>query len=248
MSSTLEIHLRRIRNETEDELAQIELAIQRCEATISRLRTNKNTYNPRVVIERNETELARFQEEKRAHELKLEQIESEAYLDTLKQELEHNREVIAQKSAHTKKRKEAAASQQVMTTTAASFTKKRPMGRREWEPSYERDFKYAEKQYHRDSSSLPDYLYDKIQNMPNNMGYVWKDIWFFGARAPEQTTEYTLFEKRYNQFLVHVFNRNTHMYTLYEKDQSGRRRFISRAPMKKRTGSLGIAQLIENRL
>ena len=247
MSSTLEIHLRRIRNETEDELAQLDLAIQRCEATISRLRTNKNTYNPRVVIERNEAELERFQAEKRALELKLEQIESEAYIDTLKRELEHNREVIAQKSAHTKKRKEAAASQQVMTTTAPA-TKRKPVGRREWEPSYERDFNYAEKQYHRDSASLPDHLYDKIQNMPNNMGYVWKDSWFFGARAPEQTHEYTLFEKRHSQFLVHVYNRNTLQYTLYEKDPSGRRRFISRTPMKQRTGSVDILKLIEHRL
>jgi hypothetical protein len=253
MSTTIEIYTRRIRNETTEDLALLEKSILRCQTTIQRLKVTKSGFNPRVVIERNESELQRMLSEREALERKLDDIDQGLYAEKLQAELDHNREVIAQKAASTKKRKaQSAVTAAPKPTTTAAATKNPPGSRsggyhHPHHPAFrnnERDFDYAEKQFVRDCASVPDYLRDKLKNMPNNMGYVWKDIWCFGERRPEQTYEYTLFEKRNQQFLVHVYNLRTRMYTLYEKDPTGRRKFIERTPMTQRTNYVGIAQLI----
>jgi hypothetical protein len=254
MSTTIEIYTRRIRNETAEDLALLEKSIERCQGTIQRLKVTKSGFNPRVVIERNEGELKRMLSEREVLERKLDDIDQGLYTEKLQAELDHNRQVIDQKAASTKKRKEQA---KATTTPTAAATKPsgnapRPSGNAPRSGGYyhpamrnnERDFDYAEKQFFRDCGSVPDHLREKLKNMPNNMGYIWKDIWCFGERHPEQTHEYTLFEKRNQQFLVHVYNLRTRMYTLYEKDNTGRRKFIERAPMTRRTNYVGIAQLI----
>lgn len=263
-STTLEIYTRRIRNETLEDLTLLEKSIQRCQTTIQRLRVTKSGFNPRVVIERNEAELQRMESERDVLQRRLDEIDDGLYTEKLQAELDHNRQVIAQKSASTKKRKEQSAMGPATKPPPPRATPSQPpTGSRpgsgggphrghagsSWHSSgfprnNERDFDYAEKQYMRDSASIPDHLREKLKNMPGNMGYVWKDIWFFGARNAEQTYEYTLFEKRNQQFLVHVYNLRTRMYSLYEKDNTGRRKFIERSPMTKRTNCVGIAQLI----
>lgn len=255
VNNSLEIYTRRIRNETLEDLTLLEKSIERCQTTIQRLRVSKGGFNPRVVIERNETELQRMQTEREALERKLDEIDQGLYADKLQAELDRNRQIIAQKTASTKKRKEQASGilTPATTPTGATTAASKPGASGRPSSGYvyngysrnnERDFDYAERQYMRDSASIPDHLRDKLKNMPNNMGYVWKDIWYFGARSPEQTHEYTLFEKRHQQFLVHVYNLRTRMYSLYEKDSTGRRKFIERSPMTQRTNYVGIAQLI----
>lgn len=247
--STLEMYTRRIRNETVEDLTLLEKSIERCQTTIQRLRVAKNGFNPRVVIERNENELQCMQTERDALQRKLDEIDQGAYADKLQAELDRNRQVIDQKTASTKKRKQQAkgpsGAPSAPKPSAPSFGQhSQPYVYHGYSRNNERDFDYAEKQYMRDSASIPDHLRDKLKNMPNNMGYVWKDIWYFGAQAPEQTHEYTLFEKRHQQFLVHVYNLRTRMYSLYEKESTGRRKFIERSPMTRRTNYVGIAQLI----
>jgi hypothetical protein len=242
-----------MRQEATEELSQLAKSIERSQATLARLRTTKTNYNPRVVIERNEAELARFQHEHAALENKLLHMESDAYRDIVQAELDQNRETIAQKSAQTQKRKAAAkaptaAAPPPFYSSRPKSTGNRPFQHHSNNVFSDRDFAYAEKQYHRDSASLPDHLYEKLQNMPSHMGYIWKDIWFFGSRcSSEPIHEYTLFEKRNQQFLVHVYNHQTLQYNLYEKDANGRRRFIERRALTPRTRSASIAQLLERR-
>lgn len=254
-SSSIDTYLRRMRQEATEELAQLAKSIERSQATLARLRTTKTNYNPQVVIERNEAELSRFQREHTALEQKLLHMESDAYRDIVQAELDHNRETIAQKTAQSQKRK--AAAKNVAATpppssqpnsSQRSFHGFRSANNHSNNMFSDRDFTYAEKQYHRDSASLPDHLYEKLQNMPSNMGYIWKDIWFFGSRyTTDRLYEYTLFEKRNQQFLVHVYNHQTLQYNLYEKDANGRRRFIERRALTPRTRSASIAQLLERR-
>lgn len=247
--STLEIQTRRVRNETVDEITRLEKAIQRCQSTIQRLRVTKAGFNPRVVIERNEAQIREFETEKATLERKLETIDNGRYGEILQAEMDHNRQVIEQKAAQTKKRRAAD-----VPAKPAAFAKPHSNNHNRGgfhKPSYstdtsEREFSYGEKSFYRDVSSLPDHLYDKLQNMPSNMGYIWRDIWFFGHKSPDRSGEYSLFEKRGNRMLVHVLNRQARTVTLYEKDNTGRRKFIERTPMRPDTGSVNIAQLVRD--
>ena len=245
MSSTLETYTRRVRNETVEEITLTERAIARCQTTVQRLRQTQTGFNPANVIERNEAELQRLRAQLAEYEKRLEQIDNDTYSEILQAELDQNRQVIAQKAASTKKRKEATATVTAPRPFVPFKRQQYSSGNRPREFS-DRDFLYAEKQFFRDSASLPDHLHDKLKTMPNNMGYVWKDIWFFGAKAAQQTNEYSLLEKRHNQFLVHVYNLSKQEYTLYEKDNTGRRHVIERSRLKPRTCFASIGQLMKS--
>lgn len=237
---SIEIYTRRVRNETLEDLALLEKSILRKRSTIEHLKTSKHGFNPRSVIERNETELLEMEERQRSFEIKLEQIDNGLYTEKIQAELDQNRERIAQKSAQTKKRKAANKVETPVPPPRPTFQRDHP---RRF-PSA-RDFDYAENQYHRDCASIPDHLLDKLRNMPNNLGYIWKDIWCFGNRAPERTDEYSLFEKRGQRMLVHVYNHQVRQYTLFEKDNTGRRTLLERRPLKSVAQGNCLGQLLD---
>ena len=69
---------------------------------------------------------------------------------------------------------------------------------------------------------------DKLANMYNNMGYIWKGIYCFGHKPTTNRTEYTLFEKNNNKFYVHHFDRVNRIYTYSEKDVNGKKTVLQR--------------------
>lgn len=236
---SLENYTRRVRNETLEDLALLTKSIERIETTIERLRSSKSGFNPKTVIERNQAEMARLRSEQQALELKLEQIDNGLYEEKMKEELEHNRELIEQKTLQTKRKKESNAGSAPTNSANKPTNKHYPYYQNR--SAHERDFAYAEKQFYRDVASLPDHLADKLKNMPANLGYIWKDIWFFGIKPAEQSNEFSLFEKQGGRFLTHVYNQKNKEYRLYEKDQSGRRHLLERKALQslQLTHSLG---------
>ncbi len=226
--SSIETQLRRLKNETVDEIQHLEKAIVRCETTLGRLRTTKQGYNPKVLLDRNQAELDDLKQRLQQQQAKLDEIESGAYEQTLREELEQNKKMIQNKTEQTK-RKKAENKSSVMSGAPVTNPKK---SSQPWynnnNQNNSRDFDYAEKQYLKDCRSIPDHLREKLANMPNHMGYVWRDIWCFGEKPSRNVEEYTLFEKRHNVFLVHVYNRRTREYCLYEKDNANRRKLLEK--------------------
>lgn len=225
--SNLEQQLRRLKNETLDEIRHHEKAIAHCQDVISRLKTSKQAYNPRVVIERNEAEIERFEKELVSLNKRIDEIESGSYEEKLRAEMEANKHTIQQKTKATQKKKADAANTEVKPKTP-SPRKTEP--RHNFQRNNARDFDYAEKQYMRDSASIPDHLREKLKNMPNNLGYVWKDIWCFGGKHARNYNEITLYEKRHHQFLMHVYDTQRRVYCLYDKDNSGNKKLLEKRP------------------
>lgn len=225
--SSIDIQLRKTKNETIDDIQVLERSIQRCQENISRLKANKHQFNPEVLLKRNHSEMEQFQEQLRQAQIKLEQIENGLYEDKLREEFEQTRQAIEQKSKVTKKKRSEAST--LMNRNAPP--KRQPYNRSNPEfRDFSRDFDYAERQFFKDCSTLPDYLHEKLKNMPNNLGYVWKNIWFFGEKYASNKNEYILYEKQNQQFLMHVYNLQTRMYTLYDKDNSGRKKCLNKRP------------------
>lgn len=51
-----------------------------------------------------------------------------------------------------------------------------------------------ERKYYRNCDSLPQWIRDKLKDMPSNKGYIWRDLWFFGEKYVPFTKNCTMFE------------------------------------------------------
>tara|TARA_A100001015_G_scaffold143668_1_gene159424 strand:+ start:395 stop:1069 length:675 start_codon:yes stop_codon:yes gene_type:complete len=55
----------------------------------------------------------------------------------------------------------------------------------------EKDLRYHYNLFEKKSRSLPQYIKRNLKYMPNNKGYIWKGVWFFGAK-PEKEGDNTM--------------------------------------------------------
>lgn len=84
--------------------------------------------------------------------------------------------------------------------------------------------------YFRDCASIPDHISEKLKNMPNNKGYIWKGIRCFGVKPPDSDTV-TLFEKCRGGILK--IHEATQYYTcIYEKVGQNKKVLVSKIPRK----------------
>jgi len=83
----------------------------------------------------------------------------------------------------------------------------------------------------------PPFILDHLKTMPNNRGYIWKGVWYFGRLPPDSDNgECTMFEKqRGDVTIIHQITPTEH--ALYRKVGKGPKEFLSskaRRPMKRR--------------
>mgnify|MGYP001589156443 CR=1 FL=1 len=68
----------------------------------------------------------------------------------------------------------------------------------------EKDMAFTLKLYEKYSDTIPDYIIKKLKSMPNNKGYIWKNMWVLGEKPKEDDT-YTLYEKRDGISYIHEY-------------------------------------------
>lgn len=213
---------RRIRNELQDDLTTTEKSIARVIETIERLRSEKLGFNPEVMLKKNMESLKKLEAEKECLLKKIDELDSSSFDEKLKKDLEETRKNIQVKTDLKKKKKSV--QQETSTTKSKEDEKKVPEQRYVSEYSVKKD----ENRYLKDCAALPDYMLDKLHNMPNNVGYIWRDIWCFGYLPIDRDEDLlTMHEKANDVYFVHVYNRRKQTYTLYKKDSMGKKIFIS---------------------
>ena len=52
-------------------------------------------------------------------------------------------------------------------------------------------------------------MIEKLNNMPNNKGYIWKGVRFYGLLPSEDDKEELLFEKINNKLYIHKITKKT---------------------------------------
>jgi hypothetical protein len=63
---------------------------------------------------------------------------------------------------------------------------------------------------------MPSYMKQNLENMPNNKGYIWKGIHYFGHLAPEEPLDtVSLFEKQNQKLYIHEYTKE--YYRIFEK-------------------------------
>ena len=131
--------------------------------------------------------------------------------------------------------------------------KERIEQRKKWKhESRKRYFKYKEmdrsyRHFIKASEQFPDYLQKKLKKMPENKGYIWKGIWFFGLKPTENQNSLRMFERTYDkELLIHEYENNC--YRVYKKDQKRRRETLiyEKEKRKKTTGLFNLSDYINN--
>jgi len=93
--------------------------------------------------------------------------------------------------------------------------------------TYQRDYsgkasmKEMEKSYQyylKLSNGIPDYIIDKLKNMPNNKGYIWNGINCYGYLPRERGVTTTLYEKQRNNSSLLVHEYNSTNYKIFERN------------------------------
>jgi len=72
-----------------------------------------------------------------------------------------------------------------------------------------------EKKYYKNCDSLPQWMRDKLKDMPSNKGYIWRDLWFFGEKHVPFTKNCTMFESLKGVTIIHEIDAEYHR--VYEK-------------------------------
>lgn len=74
-------------------------------------------------------------------------------------------------------------------------------------------------EYFKVCQGIPDYLKKKLEDMPNNKGYIWKGVCLFGGKAVDDQPKTTLFEKDGNTMFIHEWTKTEYFLFSKEKDQ-----------------------------
>ena len=83
----------------------------------------------------------------------------------------------------------------------------------------------------KNSDSIPDYIKSNLKEMPNNKGYIWKGITFFGL-LPRQNDNIILFEKCKGNILK-IYEIDNYDCRIYEKEGKKQKVLISTTPRNK---------------
>ena len=65
----------------------------------------------------------------------------------------------------------------------------------------ERDINYSYRYYCKISDSLPEYIQKNLKDMPNNKGYIWRDVCFYGKKDAQKGSN-VMFEKPKGKTLI----------------------------------------------
>jgi hypothetical protein len=70
--------------------------------------------------------------------------------------------------------------------------------------------------------SLPQYIRANLANMPNNKGYIWRGIHYYGLKDPEKDQHLVMFENKKGELHIHEWSNDylTYVLTVKQKKQS----------------------------
>jgi hypothetical protein len=168
----------------------------RAAATIRRFKTSEGvTVANKVAMERAEKQLSDAEEKINSYNNSLERI-SRGDLSELRELLQKSEDLTRENREHEsdlahKKAKSHVASQKQKDATYKKIRKERSA--HNWD---KKKHKIFYNKYLKAVDTLPDYMKDNLKTMPNNKGYRWRGVAFYGLQKPIKDEPLILFEKR----------------------------------------------------
>ena len=96
---------------------------------------------------------------------------------------------------------------------------------------FEKDVKKDYERFVSKCDTLPDYMKRKLKDMPNNKGYIFRGIWFFGQRHAEPGKPTIMFERRGKDLIIHEYDQ--YDYKMYEKHGEQKQVLVKTVPRKR---------------
>ena len=81
------------------------------------------------------------------------------------------------------------------------------------------------KKYLQAIQTLPQYIRTNLEEMPNNKGYIWRGVQFFGKKLPEYGEQTILFEKKRGKLIIHKSSDTS--WEIFEKVKDGENKPIN---------------------
>lgn len=222
---------RRERNRIYNEIKLLEGYISTNEATIER--TRKSSFDTEFAVtkvkklklknEEHRQTILDFKE--RLGKLRLGELDEE-----IKAEFDRNSSILNskekarkerihnEKTENEEKKKQSRAFYQASKDSDRSFYRKKC--------DMDRTFKY----YQRCLDSIPDYMIQKLQNMPQNKGYIWRGVYCYGDLPVEEGKPIVMFERHKNVLLIHEWTKTE--YKKFEKIGKDRKKLVECKPIR----------------
>lgn len=96
--------------------------------------------------------------------------------------------------------------------------------RKEFDSTYEH--------YVRIDEMFPEHLKERLIDMPNNKGYIFRGCWYFGRKPEEKNSPLIMFEKRGPLLLIHEITKEKHI--IYEKYGHEPKQFLSETKRRRK--------------
>jgi len=182
----------RLKNNLRSEIEQAQLVLDQAKAR--QRRVDRESESGRVAYEQAAGVIAQVSEEveeKREALAGIESGEGDYYGDLLAAEESVSRAARLRQKSRAKEKAKTNAINEVKRDAEHKRYRKERRGDR-WDKRkfgiYLRKFQYA-------GESLPPYIRENLRNMPNNKGYVWRGVYFYGDKLPERGEPSVVFEK-----------------------------------------------------
>lgn len=200
------------KNKILSEIKLIESLIKRSRESVDRLKGQEDSVFTRTQISKLSTGIT--EHESKLVELQQKQIDisSGKLDDEIKSQNENLLNKIQKKEEVTNKKKK---DKQDEKNNDSELLKKHyeKTNRYEFSESF---WEKEERRYYKNCDSLPQWIRDKLKDMPSNKGYIWRDLWFFGEKYVPFTKNCTMFENLKGGItIIHEIDADYHK--IYEK-------------------------------
>lgn len=163
--------------------------------------------NDKVIDEANE-KIKVFEE-------KIQEIDCGNMDSSLKNEINKNTKIAKEKDISTQKRKDLKKQENIPLQPSYYKTQTQNKNNNNNNINFVKldRSEIEQKQYEKFLSiQVPDYIQKNLNSMPNNKGYIWKGVWFFGMKPAESLYPLIMYEKKYgsNDKIVHEIYSDFH--------------------------------------
>jgi hypothetical protein len=91
--------------------------------------------------------------------------------------------------------------------------------------------------------SIPSYIDKKLQNMPNNKGYIWRGVHCYGYNKSEINKPRLMFEKKNNIHITHEKYNNR--YKIWHKDSNNRKKLYYVQPIRHKKNGFNLLDFVK---
>jgi len=231
----MDVKRRRVRNELLLSIKTANNIITRSDETIVRMKYSD--MNPEYVsaqIEKLKETIKKKLDIVADAEKKLSELGCGSLDKKINEEHEENKKIIEGKKAETERIKLAKKKYKEKNKEVSKTYWKTIIAESRGHRQKLRDMRYGNKHYNRCVDSLPNYIKKNLSEMPNNKGYIWRGVYFYGRLPYRERDPRILFEKCRGVLTIHEYSdrytkgKGYTDYRRFEKIGRTRKRLIER--------------------